>query len=408
MAKGPLRFSSPVSARVAGLLAVSLALVEVFIDWVTNIDLNVAVLYGLPLVVAAAARSRRLLWALTLFLLTTTFAVYAVQIPPGAFSPGEPFFVNRLLAAAALVLTACLLHFGLIGADLLEAQRRSLKEQNEELDRRRREAEEASRRKTRLLASVSHDIRTPVNAIGLMAEVLCHAADNPQVALQVPDVARRLQANASALAELVGDVLDVARLDAAQVELRPSEFSLNDVLAEEGARALPLAQAKNLSLTVEVPADTIRLRSDRVKLVRVLGNLLGNAVKFTESGGVTLTAALEPDGTAAIRVCDTGVGIPPEQVGQVFDEYVQLGNPGRDRSKGYGLGLAICRQLVRALGGSIGVESQPGRGSTFTVRLPASCVVAEPGGTPTTPGSGPHLGELERAGLIEPHALLVK
>ena len=168
-----------VVAPVAGVLAVLLTLAEVLIDWITEIRLNISILYGLPLVVVAATRSRRLLWALALFSLITTFAVYCVQIPPAVFSLRESYFVNRVLAAFALVLTAALLHVGMIGLDLLEAQRRSLKEQNEELERRRREAEEASSHKTRFLASVSHDIRTPLQTITLMADILCRAADGP-------------------------------------------------------------------------------------------------------------------------------------------------------------------------------------------------------------------------------------
>ena len=133
-----------VLARAAALLAVLLAVTAVFLDWVTSITVNVSILYGLPLVVAAASRSRRLLWGVTLFLLVTTYAVYCVQIPPGAFSLREEHFVNRVLAGVALVLTAGLLHVGIIGLDLLDAQRRSLKAQNEELDSRRRAAEEVS------------------------------------------------------------------------------------------------------------------------------------------------------------------------------------------------------------------------------------------------------------------------
>jgi signal transduction histidine kinase len=375
-----------VLARAAALLAVLLAVTAVFLDWVTSITVNVSILYGLPLVVAAASRSRRLLWGVTLFLLVTTYAVYCVQIPPGAFSLREEHFVNRVLAGVALVLTAGLLHVGIIGLDLLDAQRRSLKAQNEELDSRRRAAEEVSHRKTRFLASVSHDIRSPINTISLMAEVLCRAADNPQLAIQVPDIAHRLQANALALADLVGDVLDLARFDAVEVELHLSEFSLSDLLADECARARPLAEAKNLWLKVEPPGDSVRLRSDRLKLVRIVGNLLGNAIKYTQTGGVTVTTALEPNNAALIRVRDTGVGIAPEQVGRIFDEFVQLSNPERDRSKGCGLGLAICHRLVKALGGSIAVESQPGDGSAFTVRLPSACVMETPTGVVATEG----------------------
>jgi signal transduction histidine kinase len=371
-----------VAAPVAGVLAVLLALAEMLIDWITWINLNVSILYGLPLVVAVATRSRRLLWGLALFLLITIFAVYYVQIPSGVFSLREPYFINRVLAAFALVLTAALLHVGLFGLDLLEAQRRSLKEQNEELERRRHEAEEASSRKTRFLASVSHDIRTPLQTITMMAEILCRVAEKPDLTTQIPDVAHRLQANARALADLVGDVLDLARLDAAQGKFQTTEFSLNDLLAEEATLVRPLAEAKGLWLKLEMPEVTFRLRSDRMKLVRIMANLLGNAIKYTNSGGVTLTASGEPDGTALICVSDTGVGIAPEQAERIFDEFVQLQNPERDRRKGHGLGLAICRQLVEILSGSITIKSQPGHGSRFTVRLPPSCIADTAGGAP--------------------------
>jgi signal transduction histidine kinase len=360
---------------MAGMLALLLALTEVFIDAVTCIDLNVSIVYGLPLVVTAATRSRRLLWALVLLLVLTTFLVYSVQIPAGVFSLREPLFANRVLAALSLVLTACLLHVGLIAVDVLEMQGLALEERKEEVDRHRREAEEASRRKTRLLAAVSHDIRAPIQAIGLMSEILCSAADHPELTVQMPDIAHRLQANTLALADLVGDVLDVAHFDSARSELRVSEFSLNDLLDQECARALPLAQIKDLRLKVEAPADPLWLRTDRIKLGRIVGNLLGNAIKYTDEGGVTVSAALAPDRAALIRVCDTGVGIAAEELEHIFDEFLQLRNPELDRGKGYGLGLAICRRLVEAVGGSIAVESEPGHGSVFTVRLPPSCVV---------------------------------
>lgn len=386
MEKGFPGFLPHVSQRMAGIQALLLALTEVFIDAITGIQLNVSIIYGLPLVVGAATRSRRLLWALVPLLFVTTLIVYSVQIPAGTFSLREPLFANRVLAALSLVLTACLLHVGLIAVDVLEMQRRSLEEQKEEVDRRRREAEEASSRKTRLLAAVSHDIRTPIHTISLMSDVLCRTADRPDLSVQVPDIAHRLQANALALADLVGDVLDVAHLDSARDELHVSEFSLNDLLEQECARVLLLAQMKGLRLEVEVPSDALWLRTDRVKRDRVVGNLLGNAIKYTDAGGLTVTATFGPDRAALIRVSDTGVGIAGEGLEHIFDEFVQLRNPEHDRGKGSGLGLAICRRLVEAVGGIIKVESEPGHDSVFTVRLPPSCVVEAPGGAPAPPG----------------------
>jgi signal transduction histidine kinase len=396
---------TPVSRRRVGMLALLLALSEVFWDSVTGIRLNVAIIYALPLVVAAATRSRRFLWALVLFLLVTTFAVYSVQMPSKVLSLREPLFANRVLAALALVLTACLLHIGLVAVDLLEAQRRSLQERNEELIRRRREAEEASSRKMHLLAAASHDIRTPIHAISLLSEVLCRAATRPELADQVPDMAHRLQDNASALADLAGDLLDVARLDGTRVGLDVSEFALKDLLDRESALALPLARAKGLQLAVKAPDDAPWLRTDRPKLNRIVGNLLGNAIKYTDAGGVSLCAALTPDRAALIRVRDTGVGIDPEGLRRIFDEFVQLRNPEGDRARGCGLGLAICRRLAEAMGGTISVESEPGRGSTFTVRLPPSCVMDVSGGAPAPPECQRSDAGSGRAEPAVPHAL---
>jgi signal transduction histidine kinase len=384
---------------VAGVLAVALAMVEVVVDWVTWIELNEAIVYILPLVLAAMARSRRLLWGLTLLLVGTTFAVYAMQIGPGAFSLDEHFFVNRMLAAVTVVLTAGLLHAWTLALEKLDEQGRSLKEQNErldaanrelllcqeeitrqnaELDRRRREAEEASGRKSRLLASVSHDIRSPLQAINLTAEVIRQTAADPGLAARVPGLAQRLQANARAMGDLVADVLDLSALESGRVELHESEFSLTEVLADECRRLLPLAQAKNLALTAGPADPPVWIRADRVKLTRVISNLLTNAIKFTETGGVTVTAGRAPDRGVVVRVRDTGVGMAPGDLDRIFDEFARLQDARRDPAEGWGLGLAICRRLVDLMGGTITVESQPTRGTAFSVFLPATRAV-DPG-----------------------------
>jgi PAS domain S-box-containing protein len=251
-----------------------------------------------------------------------------------------------------------------------------LKNLQRELEIRRREAEEASVRKTRFLAAVSHDIRTPANAISLMAELIHRAASNPAMSDQIPQMAGELQSSAATLVELVSDVLDVARFDSGKIELQESEFSLAALFNDESRQLSPMAHEKHLKFETETPNPPIWLRTDRVKLGRVIANLLGNAIKFTPRGEVRLGAARMPDGGVRLYVSDTGIGVQPEHRARIFDEFYQLRNPERDRNKGTGLGLAISKRLVDAMGGQIEIDSTAGKGSVFSVTLPPSAVSA--------------------------------
>ena len=246
-----------------------------------------------------------------------------------------------------------------------------LKALQRELETRRREAEEANVRKTRFLAAASHDIRTPANAISLLAELLKRTADSPTMAAEIPQLAEELRNSANALVNLVSNVLDVTRFDTDKLELHETEFSLPQLLDEESRQVLPLAQAKKLILDVEHAEPHVWIRADRIKLGRVIGNLLGNAIKFTDAGGVRVKTSR--DGDICIAVSDTGIGISPENQSRIFDEFWQLSDPGR--SKGSGLGLAISKRLVEAMGGTITVQSTVGKGSTFTITLSPSCIV---------------------------------
>ena len=142
-----------------------------------------------------------------------------------------------------------------------------------------------------------------------MAEVIKRTASTPEFASQIPALAGKLQTNALSLVELVSDVLDLARYDTGKIELQESEFALAEVLNAEVVQLLPLAQEKGLTLAVEPLAQPIWLRTDAVKLGRVLGNLIGNAIKFTEKGTITVTAGLAENRSAWIRVTDTGIGM---------------------------------------------------------------------------------------------------
>jgi PAS domain S-box-containing protein len=255
-------------------------------------------------------------------------------------------------------------------ADIAEQKRMQL-----ELDTRRRQAEEESVRKTRFLAAVSHDIRTPANAISLLAELLQRTSTSPGLIDEVPEIARDLKSSSLSLVNLVSDVLDLTRFDSGKVDLNEAEVALANVMTDEYRQFQQAAKDKRLAFHCEPPAGRLIVRTDRVKLSRILGNLIANAIKFTEAGSVTVDGARLPDGRVQIRVIDTGSGIPPEHQDRIFDEYYQLKNPGRDRNAGTGLGLAISRRLIQAMGGDISLTSTPGRGSTFVVTLPATCVV---------------------------------
>ena len=359
----------------------AVAAVEVLVDVTTTIQLNIAIVYSLPLVLAAAGRNRRLLWGLALGLVAITFAAYWQQSDVRALN--DEYFINRVLAAVSVLLAAGLLHMLMLAADAVEARNRQLSvyqdeitERNRQLDVQRAQAEEASDRKTRLLMSVSHDIRTPLTSISLMADLIGDSASDPPSHGRLPALAQNIQRDALSLAEMVNDVLDIAYFDSGRIELRESEFSLEDLIREESRAFEPLAAAKNLAIEIVPPASAVRLRADRIKLARVLRNLVNNAVKFTQRGSVTIACGLGPGGEALIRVSDTGPGIAAEDLPGIFGEFTQIRMRAAGERRGWGLGLAICRRLTRLMGGDVSVESEPGRGSSFIVRLPAERVIS--------------------------------
>jgi len=394
----------------AGWFAIVLAVAEIILDLGTRVELDIAAIYGIPLVLAAFTRDRRLLWGLMIVLVLVTFIAYALQIPSGSFALREALFVNRSLDAIALLLIAGLLHIWMTSLDVREAQALLLHEQNgrlatqaqllheqnsrleaanallvahearivhqnEELSRRRHEAEEANGRKTRLLNAVSHDIRNPANAINLMADVIRRSAEHPALVGNVPQMARRLQANTQALVALVSEVLDSAHLDSGLLQRHESTFSLNEFADAKCRDIAPLAEAKSLYLRCETSERIVCVRSDRMKLDRIVANLVMNAIKFTTSGGITVRVAVTHDGAAVIRVRDTGIGMSASALERIFDEFAQVERPVGDPDRGWGLGLAISRRLANFVGASISVESEPGQGSEFTVRLPGEYVV---------------------------------
>lgn len=232
------------------------------------------------------------------------------------------------------------------------------------------DAERASLQKSNFVAAVSHDVRQPLYALGLFLEGLRNQLDSPsQIAIfeQARDAHRAVDDMFSAL-------LEVSRLDAGAVVPALSHFRLGGVLDAIVAERRPDAESKGLRLECERTEAVVV--SDPILLARVLRNLLGNAVKYTAVGRVAIGVAERDEGHVDISVSDSGRGIPAERQQAIFDEYVQLDNPERDRRKGLGLGLAIVRRVCEVLEHPLALESTVGRGSRFTLTVPRGRVEA--------------------------------
>jgi signal transduction histidine kinase len=226
---------------------------------------------------------------------------------------------------------------------------------------------ESNRLKGDFLATMSHELRTPLNSILGFSEVLLSSN-------QLSDKQKRwvgnIQTSGERLLNLINDILDLAKIEAGKMQLRVVEFSLYDVCEGLLNMFRPLAEKKNIDLRAQLEPGIPVLRQDVVKLQQILSNLLSNAVKFTPEGGRVLLKA-EADGDALVlTVTDTGVGIAAEEQELVFEKFRQAGNPLTREHAGTGLGLSIVRELSKLLGGEVTLQSELGRGSTFTVRLP--------------------------------------
>jgi signal transduction histidine kinase len=333
------------------------------------------------------------------------------QVAPGASTPDAA--LNRDLES--LRTSAWLFGFAALGAvvaGLMHERRlaRRVAERSAELERLSGELIQVNRTKSEFLANVSHELRTPLNAIVGFVDLLQDGVYGPLAPRQTAPV-QRLASSAAHLRELVDQILDLAKISAGRLDVNPETVHLRPFVLDVATELEPLVQAKGLALSLAVPATLPRVRTDPMHLRQILVNLLGNAVKFTPEGRVSVRAALgrrrvEPpplgDGArfaraatsaasllipgrrrrtveeeeadaprwVALQVIDTGIGIPDEEQERIFDEFEQIGPRTGDSSvRGTGLGLAISRRLARLLGGDLTVESAPGKGATFTLWL---------------------------------------
>jgi PAS domain S-box-containing protein len=235
---------------------------------------------------------------------------------------------------------------------------------NARLQEQTQKAEEANRAKTDFLSAISHEIRTPMNAILGMADLLWETELN-DLQRRYVEVFRRACSN---LLSLVNDILDLSKIESGRFELEQIDFDLNNIIEMTLELIRPKIRAKRLTLTSRVaPGTPTLLVGDPLRLQQILANLLGNAVKFTDVGAIGLTVRSNPSEPLRLHfeVTDTGIGIPADKVDGIFQDFTQAEISTSRRFGGTGLGLGICRRLVKRMGGQLNVRSTPGEGSTF-------------------------------------------
>lgn len=263
----------------------------------------------------------------------------------------------------------------------LLSQQNDLRQSKSELDERLDELAQANMRlyemnrlKSDFLATVSHELRTPLNSILGFSDVLSGVRTLDEKQLRYVG---NIQRSGRMLLEMINDILDLAKVESGKMEIRLSEFKIGSLIAAQCEMARPLAEKKNIDLDCDALATLPVIRQDYAKVQQILNNLLSNAIKFTPEGGrIHISAERDDLGDLRLKVSDTGIGISPDEQQLVFEKFRQgsSGLPDGDamtrEHTGTGLGLSIVRELCRLLGGEVSLESELGKGSTFTVRLP--------------------------------------
>jgi signal transduction histidine kinase/ActR/RegA family two-component response regulator len=278
---------------------------------------------------------------------------------------------------------------------------RRVQERTEDLRAKAEQAAAADRAKSVFLASISHELRTPLNGVIGMAQVMAAA--------RLPEKQRRnlavITSSAETLARIINDVLDISRAEAGHLEIQTLDFDADDLLASLHATYAMLCRERGIGCELVCDAPLGWRRGDPVRLKQILGNLLANALKFTDRGTVTLRVAAS-DAAVTFAVVDTGRGIDGADLSRIFERFQQAQAGDSHIGQGVGLGLAICRDLTELMGGRIEVASQPGAGSTFTVHLPLPpSQVAEPAPRPDARNdSSPAVWAGSRALVVDDNA----
>lgn len=243
-----------------------------------------------------------------------------------------------------------------------------------ELDTQAEQLRQASDLKSRFLAYMSHEFRTPLGSILSIASMLSEEFDGPLSAEQHKQVTFVTVA-ARELSDMVDDLLDLAKIEAGRITISPAWFDMFDLFVALRGMFRPIADAGAVDLIFEEPEGLPRLYNDDKKLAQILRNFISNSLKFTQRGEVRISVRMEGEQQVRFAVSDTGIGIPQEMHGALFEDFSQIDSPLQKRLRGTGLGLSLCKRFANLIGGSVGLESEPGRGSTFFVVIPLAIAV---------------------------------
>ncbi|HXV82183.1 MAG TPA: HAMP domain-containing sensor histidine kinase, partial [Candidatus Binatia bacterium] len=240
--------------------------------------------------------------------------------------------------------------------------------QFQEIDKKGRELEIASKHKSQFLANMSHELRTPLNAILGYTELIL---DNiyGEAPPKIRETLERIDKNGHHLLKLINDVLDLSKIEAGSLKLNLADYAMDEVARSAITATEPVVREKSLTLNVAIPSHLSKARGDERRLTQVLLNLLSNAVKFTEAGEIRLEVT-ESDGRFCVSVGDTGIGIDESDKFKIFEEFYQADDSESGKKTGTGLGLPISKRIIEMHGGRIWVDSKPGQGSVFTFTLP--------------------------------------
>ena len=246
-----------------------------------------------------------------------------------------------------------------------------------ELDAQADQLRQATELKSRFLAYMSHEFRTPINSIRSITRLLLDRVDGPLTDEQHKQV-NFIQQNAAEFAEMVDDLLDLAKVEAGRVEISPAWFEMVDLFSALRGMFKPVLTNPAVNLVFEEPQGVGKLYTDDRKLSQILRNYISNALKFTPRGEVRVSARVEGENRVTFSVADTGIGIAPEFHHTLFEDFAQVRSPLQKRLRGTGLGLSLSKKLAELLGGTVGVESEPGKGSVFSVTIPLQLEGAKP------------------------------